>query len=486
MFRLFTSRVTLVVPALVTFALAVLVLVAAIAPLSALAARRDAVTLLYAQSPCTRVYAAPSKSAPLITQLMGGNDVTVVDTTATWTHVLIWGGLGGYIQSSALGSQPPDPALEGDCTFPGLADNQELPLPTGNGPWPLTAQAQVTSAGHVYAQPDGASSVVSPLVAGAGVTISQWAPDSATQPWYHIQAGSATGWVPATSLRLTLPDPATQTAQGAPIWKPIAGKGMWFTNYLPHHSDVAAMMRAAKADGITHVYAEVAISGSGFYANNTLDRLLPAAHAQGIKVLAWVYPTLADVGDDIRVSAQVATYKSPSGDTSDGLAADIEGVNADGLLDSGAVYAYGQALRGLLGANELMVAAVFHPFARPSYPYAALAASFNVLAPMDYWHSHSQRAYSPSDVRRFVMTSITTIRAAMTVSGVGSQLPIEELGQTYNMFTDDFTAGPDAPTYDELTADMRAAKDLGCIGVSYFEWQTATQAQWSALAEFSW
>ncbi len=261
---------------------------------------------------------------------------------------------------------------------------------------------------------------------------------------------------------------------------------MWFTNYLPHHSDVAAMMRAAKADGITHVYAEVAISGNGFYANNTLDRLLPAAHAQGIKVLAWVYPTLADVGDDIRVSAQVATYKSPSGDTPDGLAADIEGVNADGLLDSGAVYAYGQALRGLLGPNELMVAAVFHPYARPSYPYAALAASFNVLAPMDYWHSHSQRVYSPSDVRRFVITSITTIRAAMEVSGVGSQLPIEELGQTYNMFTDDFTAGPDAPTYDELTADMRAAKDLGCIGASYFEWQTTTQAQWSALAEFSW
>ncbi len=181
--------------------------------LSALAARRDVVTLLYAQSPCARVYAAPSKSAPLITQLMGGNDVTVVDTTATWTHVLIWGGLAGYIQSSALGSQPPDPALEGDCTFPGLADNQEVPLPAGNGPWPLTAQAQATAAGHVYAQPDADSLVVSPLVAGASVTISQWAPDSATQPWYHIQAASANGWVPATSLRLTLPDPATQTVR---------------------------------------------------------------------------------------------------------------------------------------------------------------------------------------------------------------------------------------------------------------------------------
>jgi hypothetical protein len=108
------------------------------------------------------------------------------------------------------------------------------------------------------------------------------------------------------------------------------------------------------------------------------------------------------------------------------------------------------------------------------------------LAPMDYWHSRSGRTYSPQDVARFVGTSILTIRAAMHGEGNVSELPIEELGQTWDMFTDDSTAGPDAPTGDELTADMQTARAVGCIGISFYEWQTATQQQWAAISAYAW
>src|SRR5207245_676261 len=126
------------------------------------------------------------------------------------------------------------------------------------------------------------------------------------------------------------------------------------------------------------------ISKYGFYARNSLDRLIPAAHAQGIKVLAWVYPSLDNVSDDVRLSTMVATYRTPTGERPDGLVCDLE-ENAT----SGNVYAYGQVLRGILGPDTLLVAAVFHPFTRAGYPYGAVAASWNVLAPMDYWHSRS-------------------------------------------------------------------------------------------------
>ncbi|HEX2348009.1 MAG TPA: hypothetical protein VHI51_06175, partial [Ktedonobacterales bacterium] len=44
--------------------------------------------LLLTQSACAPVYAAPSATAPLIAQLLGGADATLIDTaTAGWTHV---------------------------------------------------------------------------------------------------------------------------------------------------------------------------------------------------------------------------------------------------------------------------------------------------------------------------------------------------------------------------------------------------------------
>ncbi len=476
---------------------ALICLVVALAPLltpwMALTTHADAGAYLYAQAPCTPVYAAASKQSTLQTYLLMGADVTLVDANATWTHVRIWSGVAGYIPSSALGAQPPANARSGSCRYPGLPDANPAPLPTDAGPWALGAQASVITAATLSSRPDDASPPVGALALGQTVEIDQWTSDSQGRPWYHMQAPAGAGWAWSAVVRLALPDPATQTVGLTPIWNPLVGKGMWATNYVAHDSDIGAMLRAAKAAGITHIYTEVAISQFGFYAQNSLDRLLPAAHAAGIKVIAWVYPQFTSVTDDIRLSAAVAHYKTPSGDQADGLAADIEGPDNDGLLGPGAAYTYGQVLRGLLGPGELMVAAVFHPLARPSYPYAELAASFNALAPMDYWHSHSSHDYTPADVRRFVTTSVVSIRAALALIGAAN-MPIEELGQTYDMFNGTVgtpgepagTDAQDAPTPDEVTADMQTARELGCIGVSFFDWQTATQPQWAVISQYSW
>jgi hypothetical protein len=46
--------------------------------------------LAYTQSPCAPVRTAPSATAPLITQLLGGTDVTLLDTaTPGWSHIRI-------------------------------------------------------------------------------------------------------------------------------------------------------------------------------------------------------------------------------------------------------------------------------------------------------------------------------------------------------------------------------------------------------------
>ena len=436
-------------------------------------------SLLYTQPPCAPVYTAPSKQSLLITQLLGGTDVTAIGEgdASGWTHMHIWSGIDGYIPSSLLGAQQPEHPREGGCNYPGLPDAEAEDPPADTGPAALNAKGATMVVTPLYAQPDANSQQVATLAQGQAIAISQWAAGPGGQPWYQASANGKSGWIWSAKVKLSIADPAKQQVNGQPIWRAIAGKGMWFTNYLPHHSDVDQMMRAAKLAGITHVYVEVAITPYGFYARDTLNRLIPAAHNQGIAVIAWVYPYLRDVSLDVRLTKLVADYTTPTGERADGVAADIEEV-----IDRASVYSYGQLTRALLGDDTLMVAAVFHPRAEPDYPYDAIAASWNVLAPMDYWHSRASKLYGRADVTRFVAVSIITIRAAMGMN----QLPIEELGQTYNMFTDDFTGGATAPGWDEMIADMDAAKDYGCIGVSYFEWQTATQEQWQAISRYPW
>jgi hypothetical protein len=457
--------------ALASLLLLVLSLGAGLAPVPR--ARASAGALLYAQHPCTAVMDAPSASAHMLSQLVGGSDMTLVaanlGASAAWDEVQFWSGITGYALARDLGAMPPPQSEEGSCTFPGLPDTTSSPLAPSTGPWLVQAQAQAQAPTSLLAAPDTSAFPLGSVGVGQTVQISQWAADQSGMPWYRVTSGNSVGWLPVTSVDVGAP------ANG-PVGEAVSGKGMWFTNYLPHHSDVNAVVRAAQRAGLTHLYAEVAISQYGFYARNSLDRLLPAAHAAGIKVIGWVYPTLADVASDVRLTQAVATYRTPSGDQVDGIAADIEEVTTDP-----AVYAYGQTLRTLLGPNELLVASVLHPLTHPDYPYGAIGALWNVVAPMDYWHGRHDHVYTAADVQRFLTTSLTTLRAA-----IGRATAIEETGQSYDMYTDDGSGGTDAPTATELRTDLATVRQAGCIGASYFEWQTMTQSEWQVLSAAAW
>src|SRR5712691_8238354 len=90
-------------------------------------------TRLFAQQPCTAVYAAPDTNSRVLTQLLGGGDVTSVGQLdsggARWQHVRIWSSLEGYILAGQLGTGFPSDASEGSCEFPGVPDPQDDLLP---------------------------------------------------------------------------------------------------------------------------------------------------------------------------------------------------------------------------------------------------------------------------------------------------------------------------------------------------------------------
>src|SRR5947209_17781179 len=67
-------------------------------------ARADAPPLLFAQNACTPVYDSPGYQGALVTQLLGGADVTPLasGSSAVWTHIHFWDELDGYVQPTPL------------------------------------------------------------------------------------------------------------------------------------------------------------------------------------------------------------------------------------------------------------------------------------------------------------------------------------------------------------------------------------------------
>src|SRR5262249_12127432 len=156
---------------------------------------------------------------------------------------------------SLLGVRQPDHPREGVCNYPGLPDALAEDPPANAGPAPLSAQGVTVVATPIYAQPDANSQQVAALAEGQAIAVSQWAAGPGGQAWYQATANGKSGWVWSAKVKLSVADPAKRQVKGQPIWRSVAGKGMWFTNFLPHHSDMDQMMRAAKLAGITHVYA---------------------------------------------------------------------------------------------------------------------------------------------------------------------------------------------------------------------------------------
>jgi hypothetical protein len=303
------------------------------------------------------------------------------------------------------------------------------------------------------------------LQPGTTLPIRAWATDADGAAWYQVAGAAGMGWVYGDAVTFVRAHPA----RPALLLAPLRGKGMWLTYPLLKHSPVSAIIAAARAAGLTHLYVEVGRSRDGLYGARGLAALLPAAHRAGIRVLAWVYPFLANLPADVALSVAAARYVAPSGDQPDGLLTDVEE-----FTDEGSVRAYGQVLRALLGPDEPMAIATFPPQSVPgrTYPFATVALSWNAIVPMDYWHLQI-RPYSADEAYRYVRDSVRLIRAATRTDE-----PVEVLGQTFDWYQ----TGVNSPSAAEIAACAAAARDSGAVGVSFFEWNHATQEEWGALA----
>jgi hypothetical protein len=280
---------------------------------------------------------------------------------------------------------------------------------------------------------------------------------------------------PTTTVPPPPPPPPAPPAPPAPPPAPEipVGKGMWiWMADRAEGGDPARIIGRAKAVGLTHLYIRVGSSKVGFTAAPFMNRLLPAAHAAGIKVYGWDFPYLEDPGGDVARAIIALRHEAPGGHKLDGFVADIETPSEGTFLTAEGTLAYGQGLRAALGGQVPLIAAVPRPSAymvnSRRYPYDIVAGQFDAFAPMVYWLNRQP----DSDV----------VHTVQYLARFGK--PIIPIGQAYDGAPEG--GRPGVPTRDELLRFISASASVGVPGVAFWSWQHADQQAWDAIRDAPW
>jgi hypothetical protein len=271
-----------------------------------------------------------------------------------------------------------------------------------------------------------------------------------------------------------VPDAALPPVQAPLPWHAslaaIQGKGMWI--WLWSSTDggnAAAVVKQAKSVGLSQLWVRAGDSKNGFYGASELAALVPAAHAAGIRVIAWGFPYLYDPLGDARWTAQILAWRGPGGQRVDGFSADIERYTEGVDLTPQRVAVYLETVRR--GADRRPIVATVYPpldtYWYGDYPYRTIARYVDAFAPMIYWECTDPGADATLEIGR-----LSTLR------------PVHIIGQAFSMAA--YHGRAPAPSGAELTEFMTAGRKAGALGASFWVWQDATAGEWAALARYPW
>ena len=279
-----------------------------------------------------------------------------------------------------------------------------------------------------------------------------------------LEAPGAVGRLIGSTLGLSSHAEAT-VAKRRPVEDLLPyGKGMWI--YEPEKTEggnVAAIVAKAKATGLSHLYVRTGSSWNGFYAGPFLDKLLPAAHEANIMVYGWDFPRLIDVPADVARAKAAIGHRGPGKHRIDGFSADIETRSEGTHITAAAAAEYGRALREAVGSGFPLIATVPRPSPAQNYPYAAVVASFDAIAPMVYW------------LNRQPDTDVAGALRDLAPFGK----PVFPVGQAYDGAPEGGRRG--VPPPEELWRFMKVGQANGAQGVSFWSWQAANEQAWAAI-----
>jgi hypothetical protein len=251
---------------------------------------------------------------------------------------------------------------------------------------------------------------------------------------------------------------------GVGTWVDIFAKKAWRNPERP----VAAMAR----EGAQTLYLETGNykQKADLVRPRALGRFLDAAHAAGLRVVAWYLPSFVRTRRDERRALAAIHFRSASGERFDSFALDIEATLVRSIpLRNRRLLQLSARLRSDVGPDYALGAIVPSPIGMsPSYwpgtPYRALARSYDVFLPMAYSTLRGVRGNTAT--LHYLAATVAAVR-----TGTGNpSIPIHLIGGLSVAMGARETAG-----------FMRAVAACSPLGFSLYSFPATSRAAWIAL-----
>jgi hypothetical protein len=204
---------------------------------------------------------------------------------------------------------------------------------------------------------------------------------------------------------------------------------------------------------------------------SAIGRLVEAAHASGMDVVAWYLPYLTKPARDLRRSLAAVRFRSQHGQRFDSFALDIESsAVANVSVRTTRLLAVSRSLRRAVGRNYALGGIIPSPRGMqllprywPGFPYRALAGTYDVFLPMSYFSYRAKGAQATHD---YTARNVGIIRAATGRPGVA----IHMIGGVAS-----------GSSTGEVRAFVRAARECDVEGASLYDYVTTGGGQWREL-----
>jgi hypothetical protein len=263
---------------------------------------------------------------------------------------------------------------------------------------------------------------------------------------------------------------AAPTAPAADVTSPYRGLGAWISLYGKGWADPTGAVTALADRGVGTLYLETgrSTSAAAIERPSQTAEFVDAAHAEGMQVVAWYYPTFRNWRLDAQRTIATASWRTATGGRFDGVAPDIEDpavrnaslrtrrlkLFTNAIMRAVPRYAWGAITYPPIGLD-------LNPAAWPSFPWTFVAQRYVAILPMAYWRYRTRTAagaawYAAGNV--FALRYLTG-REDLVVHMIGS-------GGT---------------TGAEAYAFAQASVDAGAEGVSLYPADSLTTGEWGGL-----
>ncbi len=283
------------------------------------------------------------------------------------------------------------------------------------------------------------------------------------------------------TLLLTAATVLPQAAAAAPVMA-YRGLGTWFDMYDYSSAwkdpETAAAKLAAdmKAHGVRTLFLETANyhlpqGSETVYRRDAVGPIIEQCHAQGIKVVAWYLPGFEDMAKDRARSEAAIDFRSAGGQKFDSFTLDIEATTVKpATLRTERLLTLSRKIRSKVGSKYPLGACIMSPAGMtkspsiwPGFPYAGLAAIYDVFVPMGYYTYHGD---GYANAYRDTSDNIRIIREQTGLPSV----PIHVIGGEGSK-----------SSAAETRAYVRALRENGILGGSMYDITTTSDASWAIL-----